>query len=300
MKPKPIYVVDTMMQRFRPEDLPIIQAHILHCERRNLSLLTVRQRISRLAQIADAHPDLSVLEVSGEQIEAVIDSIRGNDGGPMKPTSRRGYISILRTFYKWAVEYGHAEKDAMARVVTPRTPTAIPRPISEADLQLAIAVAPTRTLRLWLLLGGAAGLRCAEIAGLLWDDVDLQGGLIRVTGKGDKTRTVPLVDEIVELLHEHERFRTASPNVFTDALFDEPYAAVSVTKIMSRFFRAQGMEYTAHSLRHRFGTEACESSGDIRAVQELMGHSSIEQTAQYTLVRDGRRRSVVDGMRSTS
>lgn len=85
--------------------------------------------------------------------------------------------------------------------------------------------------------------------------------------------------------------------VFVDRSFGRPYAPAVVSRHLGQYFREHGWKYTAHSLRHRFGTEACESSGDIRAVQVLMGHTSIEMTARYTLVRDHRTRAVMDGMR---
>lgn len=289
-----------MLARFGDGDLEIIEQHVDHCRRRNLSPLTVKQRVSRLAQIADFYPNQSVLDITPTQLDAMLDTIKGNDGGPQKASSRRGFISILRTFYSWAHDYGHTDTNPMKRVVTPKVPEPLPRPIPEQDLEFALASAPTRLLRLWLMLGGSAGLRVGEIAGLLWDDIDLGGRTMRVVGKGDKTRVVPIAQEMIEPFHEHQRFRTQQPFVFTDSVFDRKYSPSNVTKILSRYLAEIGLPYTAHSLRHRFGTEACESSGDIRGVQDLMGHSSIEQTARYTLVRDHRRRSIVDGMRTAA
>ena len=295
-----VWIPPTMMERIRIEDHEIVKPHVLYCQRRNLSYLTVRQRISRLAQIAEAYPDQSIMAITAEQLEVMLDDLRGNNGGPLKPSSRRGFISIVRTFYKWAENFEYVEKSPMRRVVVPKIPNPPPRPIPEQELRLAITAAPSRTMYMWVLLGAAAGLRVGEIASLQWDDVGFFDKTIRVKGKGDRTRVIPIGDGLITALREHERFRTEASNVFTDAVFNRQYSPSQVTKLIAQYLGETGLPYTAHQLRHRFGTEACESSGDIRAVQDLMGHASIEQTARYTLERDKRRQAVVAGMRSAT
>jgi len=278
----PIHASPEMLARFNSEDLDVVTAHIRHCERRHLSSATIKQRVSRLAQISDHYPNQSILEVTGEQLEELLDQLRGNDGGPLLPSSRRGFVSILRTFFRWAVDYDYLARDPMRLVVTPKIPDALPRPIPERELQLAINEAPTPLLKLWLLLAASAGLRAGEISGLLWDNVDIGDGFMRVVGKGNKTRVVPIAVELVEPLIEHERTRSGSEFVFADSVFDRGFSPAQVTKIMSKYLAEVGLPYTAHSLRHRFGTEACESSGDIRGVQDLMGHSSMNPPHRVT------------------
>lgn len=293
------YISDHLRSRFKPEDLELIDAFIVWCERRNLSPNSTHQRVNRMAQIADFYPDRRLFDLEAEDIELYFDSLRGIDGGAMKASSRKTFASIVRIFYKWATDYGHTDTNPMTTVINPKVSISAPHPISEADYTWSLQNAPTPQLRLWLLLGGAMGLRVAEIASLRWEDVDFDGAVMRVTGKGDKTRSLPMPADVVDalrVLHEHDR--TSEVLVFADRTFGEGYSPATISKHLARFFRESGMKHTAHSLRHRFGTEACESSGDIRAVQVLMGHTSIEMTARYTQVRDKRTRSVVDGMRT--
>ena len=192
-----------MRSRFRPDDLDLIDAHIIHCERRNLSTKTIHQRVNRIAQLADRYPDRPLLDLGAEDIEQMMDSIRGQDGKGMKATTRKAFASVVRTFYAWAMDYGYTDSNPMTRVVTPRVSLSAPHPISEEHYSQAIQAAPTPQMRLWLLLGGAMGLRVAEIAGLRWEDVDLDGTVMRVTGKGDKTRSLPIPELVVESLIEH-------------------------------------------------------------------------------------------------
>ena len=294
-------VSPAVLDRFNTDDVPLIEDHLLWCQRRNYATTTIRSRINRLAQIAEQYPDRSLLDVTSEQIESALDQSKGRYGGSIQANSRKAAISNLRSFYKWAIDFGWTTDSPMRQVVSPRVGHQVPTPVGENDYQLALAAAPTELVRLWLLLGGSVGLRCGEISSLEWAGIDLNERTLRVVGKGNRERVVPLIFAVCNALESHQRTRTSdSEFVFTDAVFDRPYQPSQVSKNLGLFFAEIGMAYTAHDLRHRFGTEACESSGDIRAVQVLMGHKSIESTAAYTLVRDKRRRQIVDGMRGAA
>ena len=297
---RPRHVNDHVMARFQHEDIPVIDGHVLWCERRALSTKTIYHKVTTMASLAETHPNTSLLDLTGDQIEKHLDGLRGHAGGPIQSNTRKARVSIFRTFYRWAVEFDHLDLSPMRQVITPKVSPSLPSPISENDYRLALASAPTELMRLWVLLSGAGSLRVGEIAGLCWSGVDLYDRTMRVTGKGGRTRVVPLIDDIVDMLHDRQRTRGESDHVFTDPVFGRPYAAAKVSSLIVQFLRELGLDCRAHSLRHRFGTEACESSGDIRAVQELMGHASIETTAMYTLVRSKRKRGVIDGMRDAA
>jgi integrase/recombinase XerC len=134
----------------------------------------------------------------------------------------------------------------------------------------------------------SSGLRLSELAGLRWDQIDSAAGLITVTGKGNKTRVVPLGSYAAAALAQWNRVRGQF------AGFDEPCVFVSnrgtplsVRTIQSRirhWARRQGLPQKVHPhlLRHSFASHMLESSGDLRAVQELLGHADISTTQVYT------------------
>ena len=134
----------------------------------------------------------------------------------------------------------------------------------------------------------SSGLRLSELAGLRWEQLDLASGMVTVTGKGNRTRMVPVGRMASEALLE---WRKARVNF---ASFEEPHVFVSqrgnpiaVRTIQSRiryWAKHQGIPQNIypHLLRHSFASHMLESSGDLRAVQELLGHADISTTQIYT------------------
>lgn len=145
-----------------------------------------------------------------------------------------------------------------------------------------------------LLLAAYAGLRRGEIAGLAWADIDTDNDLIQVTGKGRHQRVVPLSPVVRDALTaERYRRRTGqfgpgwrftpdprSPFVFPGRS-EGHMSPDSVGAILTGIL---GSGWTAHTLRHRFGTTAYKKTKDLRAVQELLGHSKPETSARYAAV----------------
>lgn len=265
--------------------------------RRELSPATrykARHFLERWAQWLP-HP---VAEATREDIESFLDSLH------VEPRSRAAYLSHLRAFYRWATEVGEVEKDPAALVKRPKVRRTVPRPMSDADLHLAMTKA-SPMVRCWIALGAYAGLRVAEIAGLNRDDVlvefyDHEGtrqrrAMLRVLGKGNKERIVPLHPVALAALD-------ALPMPTSGALFrrlrcKDRYPAAQLCTELNAYLHDIGIQSTAHSLRHWFGTKTYQFSGaDLRLVQELMGHDAITSTAVYTKVPQARSREVVMGL----
>jgi integrase/recombinase XerC len=148
------------------------------------------------------------------------------------------------------------------------------------DLRRAVSLARPK-MRLMILLGAFCGLRCQEIAGLFWSDLQATGGeatlLIR-EGKGGKERVVPVPGVVLEAMVAFGRRRSGPLFYGVDAA---QISANSVSRSLNRFFERNGLDFTAHQLRHRYGTTAYMLTKDIRLVQELLGHSSPTTTARY-------------------
>ncbi|MFC6634045.1 tyrosine recombinase XerC [Microbulbifer taiwanensis] len=131
----------------------------------------------------------------------------------------------------------------------------------------------------------SSGLRLSELTGLDWPDLDLRAGEVRVTGKGNKSRQLPLGTKAIEAL---QAWRSAAPPgddgaVFT-SLKGRRLGNRAVQARLAHWARASGAEQRVHPhmLRHSFASHMLESSGDLRAVQELLGHADISTTQIYT------------------
>lgn len=258
---------------------------------------TIRLRRWHLGQLGGLYAD--PYAVSGDDLAAWL-------GGPSwAPESRKSARASLRVFYRWAAVTGRLTPSPAEHLEPVAIPRALPRPASESAIATAAATATDRD-RLMLLLGAFAGLRCMEIARVHPRDV-IDGDTLRVTGKGAKQRLVPLHPVIVaELAAEAARrragghgtgWRRAAALTVDGWLFPGmrggPVGSSVVVKALSR---ALDGEWTAHTLRHRFASAAYASARDLRAVQELLGHSKPETTARYTAVPDGALRAAVLGI----
>jgi site-specific recombinase XerD len=189
--------------------------------------------------------------------------------------TRSVYRSHIVTFYKWAFTEELLEQDWTERVPKIATHRGVPRPIPEADFARALAASRGR-LRLWLILGYDAGLRCKEIAGLRREDVFARSMI--VMGKGSQERTVALTERLVAELNTYgtEGHGWMFPGRTGDAVL-----ASSVSLLINRHLHDLGIASTAHKLRHGFATRVYQKTHDIRLVQELLGHASIATTQAY-------------------
>jgi integrase/recombinase XerC len=243
---------------------------------------TLKVRASHLSLLAGKFPNL--LAVTAEDLQHYL---ADNDWAAQ---TRKSHRSTLRSFYGWAYRYEHIDKDPSADLRPIRIAQGKPRPAPEARVAEAIAKAnPTELVM--VLLAAYAGLRRNEIATLR--QADVEGNRLRVTGKGNKTRLIPIHPRLAAPLAQQIWQHEGSLWVFPSPV---PYLRrqhVSADHVSKTLKRLLGGGHTAHTLRHRFATRAYEGSKDIRAVQELLGHSSPATTAIYTLVDDDELTSTV-------
>lgn len=199
----------------------------------------------------------------------------------------RSYRSSLRGYYGWAHLTGRIVEDPTRILPAVPAPHSKPRPTPDAVFMAAVCAADDR-VRLMLRLAALAGLRRAEVAAVHTSDVfvDLDGGWsLRVLGKGRRTRLVPLGDQLaVEVLDRPAGWVFPSSN---GGHLSPPY----VGKLVSRRL---GPGWTAHTLRHRFASRAYAADRDLRAVQELLGHTKLETTQTYTEIPSGAKRRAVE------
>jgi integrase/recombinase XerD len=136
------------------------------------------------------------------------------------------------------------------------------------------------------------GLRVSELTGLRPSDVDLEAGLVRCTGKGDKERVVPMGGYAIRAVqrYENDARRRLLRGRRRDELFlnahGRPLTRQGVDYILRRRVRAAGIErpVSAHTMRHSFATHMVRAGADLRSVQEMLGHASVATTQVYTHV----------------
>lgn len=205
------------------------------------------------------------------------------------PQTRRAVYSSIRVFWTWMQETGRATTSPAQGLPRVRTPRPRPRPAPEADFRFALAIADRR-VRLAIMLAGYCGLRRGEIARARREDMepDLLGWTLRVKGKGGHVRVVPLPDEVAS-----EILRVESGWLFPSTRPQDagrPISARWLGKLVARHLPGN---LTTHTLRHRCGTVAYAGTKDIRAVQELLGHSKPEITQMYVEVADAEVRAAM-------
>ncbi len=219
------------------------------------------------------------------------------DGVPYRATSVVRALSSVRSFHRFLIREGGAERDPTSGVVRPKLPRSLPRALTVPDVDRLLSASTGETssaLRdraiLETLYG--AGLRISELVGLDVDDVDLDEGAVRVLGKGGKERDVPIGryarDAIAAYLSRARTTLVTSRS--RAALFLNQRGGrltrQGCSKILEAQVRRAGLErhVTPHTLRHSFATHLLEGGADVRVVQELLGHASVATTQVYTLV----------------
>lgn len=194
------------------------------------------------------------------------------------------YVSTMRGLCDWMARR-RIRSDNPAYVLSrPSVPRRQPRPMLEKHFELAIACALSDPeLYVWLGLMGCSGFRCCEIAWARTFEVESQdngSGIARVVGKGGKRRSIPIGANLMLSLRP---FLRGSGFVFTKAN-GEPWTPAAVSKRTNRFLHGLGIPETAHSLRHRFGTDYHAIDPDVFRQAAIMGHSSVNTTLLYTEV----------------
>ncbi len=210
-------------------------------------------------------------------------------------------LSSLRSFYRWARLYGHIDSDPLANVSLPKVRPSLPNTLEEDEVERLLLAPDVGTPlgvrdRTMLELLYACGLRVSELVGLTVDAVNLRQGVVRVRGKGDKDRLVPMGEEAAEWLAQY--IETARPVLMQDptrpALF--PGRGDKAMTRQTFWHRIKAHAITAgiarplspHTLRHAFATHLLNHGANLRVVQLLLGHSDLSTTQIYTHVAQAR------------
>ncbi|MEO8752058.1 MAG: tyrosine recombinase XerC [Casimicrobiaceae bacterium] len=253
---------------------------------RNAYLRDVRQ-LAALA--AAATPRVALPKLTGAHLRRFLSALHGRG---LSGRSLARMLSSWRGLFRYLAEEGLVHADPCAGLRPPKSPKRLPSALSPDDATRLVALQGDDALtvrdRAILELFYSSGLRLAELAGLTLDRIDWQGGEVRVWGKGAKERIVPVGAAAMQALVRWRGVRAALPVSAERALFvTRNGAPLSVRAIQARlkdWAIRQGLPQHVHPhmLRHSFASHVLQSSGDLRAVQEMLGHASIASTQVYT------------------
>ena len=275
---------------------------------RGLSPATIRAYRGDLADFASRR-DVATAWADGPEAARRHLADRAKRGRPrdpgLAPTSLRRRAASIRGFYRFAYGDGLIDRDVAAHIDLPRQPRLLPETLDVAEVESLLEAAPDLRGRALLELLYAAGLRVSEAIGLDREDLSTEGGYVRVIGKGDKERLVPVGDVALDWLgrwleedrpallarHHVEPLR-GGPLFLGDrgGRLARQQAFAIVRGAARRAGLAEGV--SPHKLRHSFATHLLEGGADLRIVQELLGHASISTTQLYTHVTGERVREV--------
>ena len=209
-------------------------------------------------------------------------------------------LSGLRSFTLYLLEKNYPVSAAFKIVRSPRIPKSLPRPMSQSDALQMIALAGDMSSHPWenlrnqalLVLIYGCGLRISEALNLSYGDRPKPDNIsIRITGKGKKQRDAPILPLIENAIQQYIQ---AAPFDFKD---DDPlfrgvrggrFSARQVQMIVEKCRRSMGLPdtVTPHAFRHSFATHLLAAGGDLRTIQELLGHTSLSSTQIYTEIED--------------
>ena len=242
--------------------------------------------LETLTRFADALSLASWDELRGEQLQTLVadEHRRG-----LEPPSLRAMLSTYRSFFRFLARDGRLRNNPAAGVRSPKVRRKLPEVLDVDEATTLVEVVGNDPLalrdRALLELLYSSGLRVSELCGVRWRDLDTEQGLLRVTGKGNKTRIVPVGRMALAAL---AALRESQPASTDDPVLrgrgDHALTPGAVRAAIKRRARSQGVwkRVYPHLMRHSCASHLLESSGNLRAVQELLGHADIGTTQIYT------------------
>jgi integrase/recombinase XerD len=214
----------------------------------------------------------------------------------LSDNSRRRVVSALRGFYKFLVIDGHIKNNPADDLDVPQKGSYLPRFLTQTEIEQLLAAPDASTElglrdRAILELMYACGLRATEVASLKLGDLDLESGIVTTTGKGSKTRRVPIGTSAVEWVKSYASMRRSKENIDVPELFvaasGRAITRKTVYVMIKAMAKAVGLEdVSPHTLRHSFATHLVQNRADIRSVQQMLGHADISTTQIYTHMTD--------------
>jgi len=245
---------------------------------------------------------LYLLQVQRHHLQAYLD---WRVGQAFKAVSTARVLSCLRGFYRFLLREGRVEQDPTLNIASPKPGRPLPKTLTETDVECLLAAPDVTDVlglrdRTMLELIYASGLRVTELVGLRTEQMNLRQGVIRVVGKGDKERLVPVGDEALEWMRRY--LKTSRPLLAVDTSQDVVFLSRRGNQMTRQTFWHRvrlhagqaGIDkaLSPHVLRHAFATHLLNHGADLRVVQMLLGHADLSTTQIYTHVATHRLQSL--------
>lgn len=242
---------------------------------------SIRGIYPRLRSLDEHFGNRPINRLTTREVERWLESLER-----LSQNSRASYLASVRQFTRWLV----AEK-LLSSDPCPAIPS-VPRARSVPRALTADAVAETlrhcRSDReraiVWLMVG--LGLRRVEVATIRWEDYDERGRTIHITGKGGHQRVLPVPDQVAHAL-DRVRVRGNTGPIIRSDVNGQPIQAATIGKLMSDLLRRAGVKrapydgVSGHAYRHTAASDVLDHCGDLRVVQQMLGHAQLQTTSIY-------------------
>ena len=258
------------------------------------TLTAYRSDISNLARFIDP---LSLLEVKQADIQKFLAALLAQGS---KGTSSARILSTLRRFFRYQIRENRVASDPCAQVLSPKQGRPLPQSLSETQIECLLHAPDVQTSlglrdRAMLETLYATGLRVSELVNLKMLEVSLDVGVVRIVGKGNKERLVPLGEQAIEWIIRY--LKSARTDLMhsaahglksSDAMFVTARGGAMTRQafwyMIKRYAKAAGIQQalSPHTLRHAFATHLINHGADLRSVQMLLGHADLSSTQIYT------------------
>ena len=270
-----------------PSQLERYLSHLRHERRLAAHTLQAYSRDgAMLLALADGRP---LERLGGQDIRRFVAALHGKG---QSPRSLARVLSTWRGFFGWLARLNEIGANPCSGVKAPRAAKHLPRALSPDEAVRLVSLEDSTPLglrdRALFELAYSSGLRVSELTGIDLDAIDARAGEVRVTGKGSKTRIVPVGEQALAAIAAWLAVRKEMARPGERALFVARSGRRVTPREVQRRVKARavaaGLEADVHPhmLRHSFASHVLQSSGDLRAVQEMLGHASIASTQVYT------------------
>lgn len=217
-------------------------------------------------------------------------------------------LATLRSFYKFGIRRGHLAIHPLSTIRTPKQEKRLPKCLDLEQVQKLLDAPGDGDIlsvrdKAMLEVLYSSGIRVSELVDLTFNDIDLQEGVLRVTGKGRKQRLTPIGSQAIRALTRYVEMRNGAltpggvnpPQIFLNK-HGESLSTRSVRRKLDKYLTMAGLDpgISPHTLRHSFATHLLNNGADLRSVQELLGHQSLSTTQVYTHLTTTRMKQVYD------
>jgi integrase/recombinase XerC len=234
--------------------------------------------------------------ISAAEVRAFLAHRRSDEGGGLQPRSLSQNLSAVRAFHRWLDRRCGLETPGLALVRGPKVKPGAPRPVNADQAKGLLVEAADHAAEPWEQLRDVAvlsllygcGLRISEALSLKGADAPL-GEVLRITGKGAKTRIVPVLPLVAEAIEAYRALTPFTPGPDQALFRGKRGGALGPRQVQATMATLRGRlglpdSATPHALRHSFATHLLGAGADLRVIQELLGHASLSTTQKYTAV----------------